>query len=351
MRTRVDSIQALRAIAAIAVVFCHAQGHLAGFKIKYGIDDAWLNLIDPVRFGQCGVDIFFVISGFIMALVTNGMHKRQGSIGDFVQKRLVRIFPPYWIWTSVFIFLIFFFPNLFSARTFEPIESILSLFLIPYSPSGYNTSPVLAVGWTLSYEIYFYVLVSIGLFFSRKKFVVGLGIFFLITTAIFPQNHGPISNLTSNTILFEFYSGVLLFELYKSGTRLPVILLICLSILAMIAFYHFAENGLSHLRFIYWGIPALAIVLSFIFLEKETDRRVPKILVFLGDTSYTLYLSHLVTLPGIGKVFVLTGLHKILAPDVQIILYTAACIVLGCVLYVTTEKPVLSYVRNKRAAY
>jgi len=212
MRIRMDSIQALRAIAAIAVVFCHAQGHLIGFQKKYGLGDAWLNLVDPFRVGQCGVDIFFVISGFIMALVTNDMHKRKGAIEDFAQKRLVRIFPPYWIWTFVMLFLLFFFPQFFSIRTFALKEAVLSLLLIPYSPSSANTSPVLSVGWTLSYEMYFYALVCVGLLFSRKQFIAGMGIFFLITTAIFPQKHGPISNLTANTLLWEFYAGMLLFE-------------------------------------------------------------------------------------------------------------------------------------------
>lgn len=125
MRSRVDSIQALRAIAATVVVFSHAQGLLAGFKVKYGIGDAWLNLVDPVKVG--------------------------------------------------------------------------------------HPSPVLAVGWTLSYEMYFYALVCIGLLVSRKVFIVGLGIYFLISTVLFPQHHGPLSNLTANTILWEFYAGVLCF--------------------------------------------------------------------------------------------------------------------------------------------
>ncbi|MDR2695874.1 MAG: acyltransferase, partial [Deltaproteobacteria bacterium] len=227
-----DSIQALRAIAAIAVVFCHAQKLLGAYAGRYGLGDAWLNRIDPFLTGQCGVDIFFVISGFIMALVTNGMHGRKGAIGDFAQKRLNRIFPPYWIWTSVLLFFLFFFPQFFSTQTFVLKDAILSFLLIPYAPSGLNPSPVLAVGWTLSYEMYFYALVCIGLLFSRTAFIVGLGIFFLLATAVFPQKHGPVSSLTANPLLWEFYAGVLLFEVYKAGARLPVMLSLCLGLLA-----------------------------------------------------------------------------------------------------------------------
>ena len=348
-QTRIDSIQALRATAAIAVVFGHAQGLLVRFKVTYGIDDAWLNLVDPVKTGQCGVDIFFVISGFIMALVTNDMHNRKGAILDFAQKRLIRIFPPYWLWTFVLLFLLLFFPQHFSSgRTFELREAILSLLLIPYAPSGANTSPILQVGWTLSYEMYFYALVCIGLFFSRKKFIVGLGIFFFITTVIFTQRHSPVSNLTTDTILWEFYAGVLLFELYKSGKSLSIILSICIVIPAIIAFYYFAKEAPSYPRFIYWGLPALAFVSSCIFFAKEATCCIPKTFIFLGDSSYTIYLSHFIILPIAGKISVIVGLHMILPPDVQIILYTAICTVLGCILYVITERPMLDYFRNKR---
>jgi peptidoglycan/LPS O-acetylase OafA/YrhL len=344
-RTRVDSIQALRILAATMVVFGHTQGFVARLQGRYGIDEAWLNLVVPVGTGACGVDIFFVISGFVMALVTNDMHKRKRAVTDFIQKRLIRILPCYWIWTGVFVFLLFFFPQFFTTHIFSVKETIMSFLLIPYAPTGNNESPVLAVGWTLSYEIYFYTLVCIGILFSRKTFIVGLGIFFFITTVIFPQRHGPISNLTANPLLWEFYGGVLIFEFYKTKKRLPVMFSLSLSILAIVAFWCFAEQSNTHLRFVFWGIPAFALVLSCVCLEKELGRRVPKIVVFGGDSSYTLYLSHCVTVPGMGKAFAMAGLHKILPPDVQIVFYTAASVVLGAALYAGMEKPLLNRLR------
>lgn len=346
MRNGLKSIQVLRAIAATAVVFAHAKGHLLGFNEKYGIGDAWLNTVDTFNTGQCGVDIFFVISGFIMAMVTSEAHQQQGAVKTFAGKRLIRIFPPYWFWTFIILSLLLFSPQLFSVRTFEVKEAILSLLLVPYVPSGANTSPVLAVGWTLSYEMYFYALVCIGLLFSRKVFIVGIGVFFLITTVIFPQNYGPISNLTRNMILWEFYAGVLLFEFFITGKQLSIPFSIILIFSAIFAFYYFAEEGDSPLRFVYWGIPAVALVAAFISLERETGTHFPKTAIMIGDSSYTLYLSHLITLPAIAKVFVVLGAHKVLPPDLQIILYTIICILVGYILYILTEKPILNYFRK-----
>jgi len=345
---RLDSIQVLRAIAAIAVVFFHTK--TINLAPTYDFGNAWLNRVDPFNTGQCGVDIFFVISGFIMAMVTNGRHKRKGAFWDFLQKRFIRIIPPYWLWTLFLLFLFMLFPHL-SKRTFECREAILSLLLVPYTPSMAEFSPILSVGWTLQYEIYFYALVGFGLFFPRKNFIVGMGIFFLMTTAFLPQRYGPLSRLMADTILWEFFAGVLLFELFKTGKSLPIKLSIVFSILAITAFYYFAEKAITSSRFIYWGIPALSLVASFISLEKKISLRIPNILVFLGDSSYTLYLCHIIILSAITRFFVLVGLNKTLPPDVIIILFTTISIICGCILYVISEKPILDYLMNKRIKY
>ena len=223
-------------------------------------------------------------------------------------------------------------------RTFELKEAVLSLLLIPYVPVGANTSPVLAVGWTLSFEMYFYALVvCIGLCFSRKVFLIGLGLFFLATTVVFPQNHGAVSGLTANMILWEFYAGVLLYEVYRLNKRLPVCVAVVCGIASLVALFHFSHEGLATFRFVYWGIPSLVLVASALALEAAGVLRVPRSVVFLGDSSYALYLSNLITLPAIAKVFTIVGLHTILPPDVQIIMYTFACVAVGGVLYIMTE--------------
>ena len=346
MNDRLDSIQALRAFAATLVVFTHCKSHLVGFKVKYGIGDAWLNMIDSSGIGQCGVDIFFVISGFIMALVTKNMHKRKGATWSFIKKRLIRIYPPYWIWTTLLLSLLLFFPHLFQVRTFELREAFLSYLLIPYTPSGSNTSPVLSVGWTLHFELYFYFLVSMGLWLGRKFFIILLGALFLITTVLFPLGGNAIAALISNKLMWEFFGGYLLFELYNSGKTIPGYLSFIIFLASLAGFYYSAEHMLTPQRFLYVGVPAILLVLSVICATKTLNIKIPRFLTFLGDSSYTIYLSHLVTMPAVAQIFVFVGLHKILPPDLQIILYMMAAVIIGSIIYMLTEKPLINFLKK-----
>lgn len=345
MKIRLDSIQILRAIAAVAVVLTHVQGSVSYRDMQLGIGQAWLNRVDPSWTGQSGVDIFFVISGFIIALVTANMHGRKDAIKSFIQKRLIRILPAYWLWTFVVIFLLLFLPWLFISQIFDLKESILSLLLIPYSPQNGAFAPLLSAGWTLSYEMYFYALTCIGLFFSRRQFIIGLGAFFLITTILFPQKHGPISNMTSNLLLWEFYAGLLLFEIYRTGKKMPRFLSVCFSLLAVILLYFFGAEAKSSLRAVYWGIPACILVASFVLAGKTGPASPPRLLVFLGDSSYSVYLTHGLVLTAIGK-FSPGWIYRTLPPDFQIIMTALICIISGCVFYIATERPILNFLRR-----
>lgn len=216
-KNKIESVQVLRAIAAISVVLFHTNQKVVDMYERYGITRTIFNnnLYDM---GVCGVDIFFVISGFIMAMITKNLHKTPNAVREFAYKRIIRIVPPYWLWTLVLLAVLYFLPHMFSRLTFNFKEAILSLLFIPYIPVGLNSSPVLAVGWTLSYEMYFYALICVGLFFPRKIFIAGLGVFFLITTTIlyYADGDGPILYLVKNPILWEFFCGILLFEIFMS---------------------------------------------------------------------------------------------------------------------------------------
>ncbi|MEG8039988.1 acyltransferase [Sphingomonas sp. LR60] len=169
-RPQFDNIQYLRAVAALMVVFHHARNPLAG----------GFNPLLGYTIGEAGVDIFFVISGFIM--LTIGVKEQ---VGTFISRRLVRIYPLYWIacFLTLFVLIASKKENLFVGHV------IKSFLLIPYyNPiHGGEIWPILVPGWTLSYELFFYGIFAIGLV-AKKPLIVPL--FLLLATvaagAIFP---------------------------------------------------------------------------------------------------------------------------------------------------------------------
>ena len=345
MKAKIDSIQWLRGLASMLVVFSHAHGHMEGVAERYSLSVAGDAAARFFQMGLCGVDIFFVISGFIMALITARMHQLPGAIRNFAQKRLLRIVPPYWLWTALLTALLAFLPQLFSVRQFNAGETLLSLLFIPYVPFGQNTSPVLAVGWTLSYEVYFYALVCLGLLASRTAFILGLGLFFLGSTLLLPAQ-GPISGLLSSPLLWEFYAGIVLYEVTSRMPQLRVRTACALACLALVLLYAASGHG-GQWRFLFWGIPAVLLTGSLVLMREVPQTRLTRLGVFLGDSSYTLYLSHLVTLPAVAKVFILLGLHTVLPPLVQIVAWAICCTILGGLLYLATEKPLLHFLNKK----
>lgn len=344
MRAKIESIQWLRALASIVVVFIHTQGYVGGMLEKHFPNSAGAASVTSFHLGEFWVDLFFVISGFIMALITERMHQQPGAVRNFVQKRLFRVIPIYWMWTLVLAGLLAFLPQLFSVRTFSLSETLLSCLFIPYTPLGQNTSPVLPVGWTLSYEVYFYTLLSLGLLLSRKVFLPVLGLFFLASTLFIPQQ-GPVTALLSSPILWELYGGMLLYTVHHRLPRLTPTTTLMICLVALGLFY-----GLSHIlqgRFWVWGLPALLMTGALVCMEEVKESRATRLGAFLGDSSYTLYLSHPVMLSAVGKVFVLLGLHALLPAWVQVFVFTLLCILLGAVLYLTTEKPITIFLNTR----
>src|SRR3954451_23086289 len=127
------SLQVLRAVAAVAVVICHA-----GLQLNYWTQTAleW-NFV-----GSAGVDLFFVISGFIITLVSWNSFGRIDQVAPFVARRLIRIGFLYWLLTTIYVV----------SGSFSPWHVLASYLLLPV-----DGPPILSVAWTLVYEVMFYL--------------------------------------------------------------------------------------------------------------------------------------------------------------------------------------------------
>lgn len=160
--TRLESIQILRGIAASMVVFHHFTAavmdyaHANSMVVQSGIG----------RLGACGVDIFFVISGFIMVYTTREKDGAREAI-SFLRKRVLRIYPLYWIWTSVI--LIIWLTGIGLRAHLYGIRFIVGSYLLFPVANGDHFHPLLDQGWTLSFEMLFYLIFACVLCLSYKK--------------------------------------------------------------------------------------------------------------------------------------------------------------------------------------
>lgn len=278
------SLQYLRGVAAMLVVFCHAFDQLP-----------WLKAQLP-NVGLSGVDLFFVISGFIMVFVTTDA---ASSAWSFFRMRIIRIMPLYWLFNFATAALLLTFPRLFQTAAFTLPHFLLSLFFIPHlSPAvPPSISPFILLGWTLNYEMFFYVIFALALAISVAR-RVPLTIAVLVTLtalgALSVFDGSPAWEFYSNNIVLEFVFGMILASLFLNGVlhRLGASvggIVITLGAAGLILGSYHMELA----RALVFGFPAALIVAGA--LSIEASREVPKVQPFLllGDASYSIYLAHL----------------------------------------------------------
>ena len=300
---RVVFVQALRGIAAMAVVLTHAQVFINGPR--------FLDIGDRVfHNAPAGVDLFFVISGFIMAHTTWRLVATPKAAGVFMAKRIIRLWPVYAVATAVMFAITRGLPN---AAFHPPARALLgTLAFLPVEPHGtapFYGYPILHVGWTLVYEVWFYVLFAASLLAGRWRWWALGGLFatFLIAIPLAMTGHieseagigydfGNYLSIATNPIVWEFGVGVVIGVLYQ---RPPSILLrnarvlTTLAVLAamLVLWQQGSEvrEGHGPLR---WGLPAMVLVWSLAMLDRVRTIRPPRWMIFLGDISFSLYLFH-----------------------------------------------------------
>lgn len=331
----------LRAFAAGIVVIAHAQVHL---HIRGLIPE-----VNPLLdLGRVGVDLFFIISGFIMVYIANNKFSELGASRDFIIKRFIRVVPIYWIYTFALSALMILLPQLVSQSKSVGLEHFMaSLFFVPWENNIGHIKPILAVGWTLNFEIYFYLVFAILLFFPKRYFLISLSIILLsgvIFGLIFKSLPTPMY-VTTSPLLLEFLLGCIIGTLYIGQLRLPIWLAYLLTILGIMGLiYPINDITLNIPRFIKWGIPSGMLIIGILFLEKLKAIPISHTLVKLGDSSYSLYLTHIFTINALGKVWVT------LFNDYFFLYIIAALFlspIIGHLAYLILEKPIITILSRK----
>jgi len=291
---------------------------------------------------MCGVDIFFVISGFIM-VYTTGRKAGAGDALTFIRRRVLRIYPLYWFWTSVLLAL--WLGGFVERLQHYSMPYLIRSYLLIPTFNGTYFHPLLGPGWTLSFEMLFYVVFSCSVLLKLRSgkilfFAAAFSLISLLARFLTPDS--GMRYLLTNPIIIEFLFGVLIAEII---TRLPAIRTNLLSRILPIALISVGAFALlctvkiqdaDSMRFALYGIPAFFVVLGAAMLGSAAA---PKLLVYLGDCSYSIYLTHFFLALAYASALKHLPIFYRLPPDVTILLAGAATIAISSTTYMLVERP------------
>jgi exopolysaccharide production protein ExoZ len=341
MTSKIVTIQYLRGLAALLVLASHALLYpLLSQPLVYG------------RLGWLGVILFFVISGFIMVTVTAG-GRFEGL--KFLRRRVQRVVPLYWVFTLVAAALALIAPQLFKTTVFDGQQLLLSLAFVPfYNPASHGIHPLYKLGWTLNYEMFFYVSFALLAMVTVRRRVMALTIAYL-GLAIVGQvwaPEGAIAQFYTSYMPLAFIAGAWLGLAYIEG-RLARISSAMTGLVGALALVGIVE-GFS------WGGEAveeiaafagfLAFAIGAVALFVRYDGKVPRFALMerTGDASYSIYLAHIFAVAlvagvwlrlfgadGPGSGLAITGLSIL------------GGVGIGLVLYRFLEKPLLDWFRRR----
>jgi exopolysaccharide production protein ExoZ len=370
---KLRTVQMLRAIAALAVLVCHLHSIESTKAVGTPlISELWIN-------GAAGVDLFFVISGFIMVWVAGEGPLGPKAASQFLFARIARIYPLWWLFAGAMA--LYFFATYGQAWDPERIGGgldegvthlVKSVFLLPQAEH-----PVLGVGWTLVHEMYFYVVFALMVLLVPAKYrLLALLVWGIVVAS------GAVAGLSDKTaknfvelafypMSIQFLLGALTAYAVKAGWRklapftavLGLVSLIVVFVTfnfktggALVAPFELADPSAFTLgwgRTLMFGIPAALLLHGLVCLEldKGIGRYIPTLAVRIGDWSYALYLCHILLLSAVARIyFPLVGnVEGRVLDNLGFILVAAtASILVSWMTYELFEKPVIGWYRKAR---
>jgi peptidoglycan/LPS O-acetylase OafA/YrhL len=355
---RLIHLQALRAVAALMVAVHHGQAEAQTLAARFGLTFTPFEALP----WMAGVDIFFVISGFVMVHASHGLFAQPGAARLFLARRIARIVPLYWAATTLFLLVMLAVPGLVNTGGIDAADIAASYLFWPNARPDGAIQPVYSLGWTLNYEMFFYVLFALALFLPLRRAVaaVVLGLAMLVALMATPWGQGaPVPlRFWGSPIVLEFAFGMGIALARHEGIRFTGsfrLLLVAASVatLALDGFAR-AQTGLDAL--LYHGLPAAGLVAAATLGVEPAGRATGRAEQWpsrLGDASYALYLLHPFALRAVREAFVRTGtllpgmlLPGSVLPLVYLIVALIAASVTALVAYRLFELPVTRRMRR-----
>ncbi|RIY02473.1 acyltransferase [Aureimonas flava] len=286
------NVQILRLVAALLVVFTHAHFDVSNIAARRGTGFASAGLLD----WGLGVDIFFVISGFIMYYTMRDRFGEPGVARDFLRRRAIRVVPLYWIVTTLMLASTLAVGSAVNNPSHDPAHILASYLFLPWPRADGLIFPVLSLGWTLNYEMLFYLVFALALGLGRRAGLLLVGAAFAALWAAAAAVPAEVWWLRfwGNSVIGEFLLGIGLAMAYVAGVRLGgAAAAALLAAGTLLAVWLFQVSAFEHLpRLVTGGLPALLIAAGAALGPPARDMPMTRLLVFGGAASYALYLAH-----------------------------------------------------------
>jgi exopolysaccharide production protein ExoZ len=344
---RLVNLQILRAVAATLVVWAHS----VDVSLIPGGHKPILASGNLENFGAFGVDIFFVISGFIISASSD---RNDRNWQDFIKDRFVRVAPIFYLLSLPWLFV-----AMAKAESFRLSPIVPNLLFWPVVQGNF-VEPYLTVGWTLSFEALFYGALAVAI--SGRNLIgrpsTNVILFFIATICL--QHFVPTATLRflGNPIILEFLFGIMIGRLfaYTGPQRMLAVGAIAVA-LALLAYQlvfgfgdisesQFIESGaLSFRRALMWGVPAALIVYAALLAGNNSGNALKQMMAYLGDASYSLYLVHLLVM----AIFKALQKHGIVSGDVLILTSIGSSLIAGAIVYRYIERPLIKALRTRFA--
>lgn len=351
---RLVGVQMLRGVAAVLVVLAHSIDLALRNENAFGTTYV-ARLGHVENMGAVGVDLFFVISGFVMALSIRTL-VGWSAARTFLLRRWIRIAPAYTVATLVFVAL-----TALRGADLPSWRSWSNLVLIvPVLDGDQYTRPPLSVGWTLSFEMLFYLLMALTVAIGWARVPTRLPVLLSVAGAatLGWTFHPVLLAWLLNPILIEFVLGMMACALWQAGwsgfaqprVRLALAGAGGAALLVQVVTGsgkvsqagRVLDGSLSLERVVLWGVPAALLFLAW--LPARVDRRTAsgRWLLRVGDASYSIYLIHLSALLVLGEVLRLSPVA--LGGDVVVLLAAATGVMAGLGFHRTVEVPLTALV-------
>ncbi|BAT54328.1 putative acetyltransferase [Nostoc sp. NIES-3756] len=348
-KQKLYTLQLLRGLAAVLVVLAHcdlifSQNYGTGFFFRY------------FTFGGSGVDFFFVLSGFIMIYVHKNDIGKSQKLLPFFFKRFTRIYPIYWVFLTLKMAASFLFSYDPDSTTKNFIEVVKAFTLFPQDREILSSS-FLGVSWTLSHEILFYVIFALLIGLSSRIAYTLISIWFvgvLVNFVGFIQfpKESIVLNFIFSPYNIEFAMGCLAaYFFFKYKIKWGMLLLSIGAFLYTLSAINYYYKIINFSQVITFGIPSVLLLLGFAYLEVTKNIQVPKLLVYLGDASYSIYLAHGFAINNLSKI--VQRIYPKITENIFLLSITGIVIALlsimfGCLVFSLIEKPLIFSFKPKK---